>query len=46
MGSTIHQPKAVQICQELDAQYKALCLSGVKRKMYDMNKDLTAYLVQ
>ena len=41
-----YQSRADQICQELDAENRALCLAGVKRKMYDMNKDLTKYLGQ
>jgi hypothetical protein len=38
------EPRAIQVCQELEGKNKATCLAAVAQKMYDMQKDLTLYL--
>ena len=38
------EDRAFQVCQELDGSHKDTCLAAVRRKMYNMNKDLSLYL--
>ena len=37
---------AVRVCDQLDGENKTTCLAAVSRKMYDMKKDLSLYLVK
>lgn len=39
-----HELRALEVCQEFHEKETAYCLSAVKHKMYDMDKDLTLYL--
>lgn len=36
--------KALQVCEELDGEWRPICLAAAKRKMYHVDKDLTLYL--
>jgi hypothetical protein len=37
---------AVHVCDQLDGENKAACLTAVSRKMYEMKKDLSLYLAK
>jgi hypothetical protein len=41
-----HEPRALEVCQEFHEEGTNYCLSAVKQKMYNMEKDLTLYLVK
>jgi hypothetical protein len=41
-----HEDRAFQVCQELGGSHKDACLAAVRRKMYNMNKDLSLYLAK
>lgn len=39
-----HEPRAREVCEELDGSNKSACLTAVSNKMYNMKKDLSLYL--
>ncbi len=39
-----HEPRALEVCQEYHEEETTNCLSAVKNKMYNMEKDLRLYL--
>lgn len=41
-----HESRALEVCQQVSGHQNQLCLSAVKHKMYDMEKDLSLYLAE
>ncbi|MBX3327238.1 MAG: hypothetical protein U0223_08370 [Nitrospira sp.] len=41
-----HRDTAVRVCNQHDGEKKTTCLAAVLRKMYDIKKDLSLYLVK
>lgn len=41
-----HEPRAREVCEELDGHNKKTCLTAVANKMYNMKKDLSLYLAR
>jgi hypothetical protein len=40
------EPRALEVCQELDGENRSTCLNAVAQKMYNMRKDLSLYLTK
>lgn len=40
-----HGDRALEVCEDLQAEHRQLCRDAAVRKMYHKNKDLTLYLV-
>jgi hypothetical protein len=40
------EPRALEVCQELEGENKSTCVNAVAHKMYDMQKDLSLYLAK
>jgi hypothetical protein len=39
-----YEQRALEVCNQLDGRNKKICLTSVRQKMYDMNKDLSLYV--